>query len=160
MPLQATTTTPLFAAVLTPNRSLSARGAWILAGLAAILLLSPGLLFLSMGAWPVTALMGLTTVAILVALVTALRRNKRREKITVWSDQIEWQVTDSAGATELRRFDPRQVRLMLSRDEHEKTIAVRLRDESGGYDIGSFLTSEHKSSFAKALGTALRRARS
>jgi len=37
---------------------------------------------------------------------------------------------------------------------------VRLRDESGGYELGAFLSLEDKSSFAKALGTALRRARS
>ena len=159
MPMQATTTTPLFAAELTPNRSLSTRGAWVLFGLTAVLFAMPGLLFLSMGALPVTLLMGATAAAIVVALYVALRRSKRRERVTVWNDQIEWQCTDSAGTTQMLRFAPDAVRLVLTRDEHEKTNAVCLRVGTDSHELGSFLTTEDKSSFAKALGTALRRAR-
>ncbi|MEO9297062.1 DUF2244 domain-containing protein [Devosia alba] len=158
--MQATTTTPLFAAELTPNRSLSTRGAWILFALVAALFAAPGLLFLSMGAFPVTVLMGLTALAIVAGLFIGLRQGKRRERITVWAEQIEWQVTDSAGQTTLRRFDPRMVRLVLGRDDYEKTTAVQLRAAEQTHELGSFLSSEDKSSFAKALGTALRRARS
>lgn len=159
MPMQATTTTPLFAAELTPNRSLSARGAWVLFGLTAALFAMPGLLFMSMGAFPVTALMGLTGAAIIGALYVALRRSKRSERVTVWSDQIEWLSVDSAGQSVLRRFDPVSIRLVLTRDEHEKTNAVCLRDGKDMFELGAFLSTEDKSSFAKALGTALRRAR-
>lgn len=158
--MQATTTTPLFTAELTPNRSLSARGVWILAGLTLVLFATPGLLFLSLGAFPVTVLMTLTGIAIVLGLYLGLRRSKRQERITVWAEQIEWQVTDSAGETVLRRFDPATVRLVLTRDEHEKTTAVRLRQGPEALEVGSFLSNEDKSSFAKALGTALRQARS
>ena len=160
MPMQATTTTPLFAAQLTPHRAMSPRAGWVVASLTALLFGSPGLLFLSLGAWPVTGLMVLTALAIIGALVVALRRGKRREQITVWSDQIEFQTTDSLGETTMRRLDPTRVRLLLTRDADEKTTAVRLRDGKDELELGAFLTPEDKSSFAKALGTALRRARS
>jgi uncharacterized membrane protein len=157
--MQATTTAPLFSAELRPNRSMSAGAMWILAGLTALLFAAPSLLFLSMGAFPVTVLMGLTGVAIVAGLYLGLRQGKRRERITVWSDQVEFLVTDSAGATTLRRFNPVMVRLVLTRDEHEKTTAIHLREGTDRLEVGSFLTSEDKSSFAKALGTALRQAR-
>ena len=160
MPMQAITTMPLFAADLTPNRSLSAAGAWLLAGLTLVLFALPGLLFLSMGAFPVTVLMGVTGLGIVAGLFVGLRRSKRRERITVWTDQIEWQNTDSAGVSVMHRFNPHTVRLLLTRDEHEKTTAVRLRQGEETVELGSFLSSEDKSSFAKALGTALRQARS
>lgn len=159
MPMQATTTVPLFSAELTPNRSLGETGAWTLAALTAVFFALPGLLFLSMGAFPVTVLMGATALAILAALYVALRRGKRRERVTVWTDQVEWVCTDAAGESVLRRFDPVSVRLVLERDEHEKTLAVRLRDGDDSAELGAFLSQEDKSSFAKALGTALRRAR-
>ena len=160
MPMQATTTTPLFAAELKPNRALSTRGAWLLSALTILMFAMPGLLFLSLGALPVALLMALTAAAVITGLYFGLRQGKRRERVTVWTDQIEWQETDTAGVTTLRRFDPATARLMLTRDEFEKTVAVRLRDESGSYELGAFLSQPDKSSFAKALGRALRRARS
>jgi len=160
MPMQATTTTPLFAAELTPHRGLDRRGLWLVAGLTVLLLAAPALLLLPLGIGPVILLMAAIGLALASGLYFGLRRGKQRERITVWADQIEWQVTDSLGATTLRRFDPGTARLMLTRDEFEKTVAVQLRDESGGYELGAFLSLEDKSSFAKALGTALRRARS
>ena len=159
MPLQATTTTPLFAAQLTPHRSLSARGGWIVVGLIALFAGLPALAFLSMGAWPIIAFMGLDVLAVAIALYISMRRGKRREQITVWTDQLEWTATDAKGGKTLRRFNPKTVRLRLDRDADEKTVALRLRQGQDELEIGAFLKTEDKSSFAKALGTALRKAR-
>lgn len=160
MPMQATTTTPLFAADLTPNRALGTGGIWLVIGLVLLGFTAPGLLLLSVGVLPVALVLGLTASCLAASLYLTLRRGKRHERITVWPEQVEWQVTDNAGAITLRRFDPKTARLMLTRDAYEKTVAVRLRDATGGVELGSFLSPEDKSSFAKALGTALRRARS
>lgn len=159
MPMQATTTTPLFAAVLTPNRGLDRRIAWSLAGLAVMLFAAPVLLLASIAAEVIVILMGLAVLGIVIGLIVGLRRGKRHERVTVWRDQIEWQVTDSAGQATMRRFEPAKIRLLLTRDEHEKTIAVRLRGADDTVELGAFLTPEDKSSFAKALGSALRKAR-
>lgn len=159
MPMQATTTTPLFAAELTPHRSLSARGGWIVVGLIALFAALPGLIFLSMGAWPIIGFMGLDVLAIATALYISMRRGKRREQITVWTDQLEWTATDAKGGKTLRRFNPKTVRLLLDRDADEKTLALRLRHGKDELEVGGFLSTDDKSSFAKALGTALRKAR-
>ena len=59
----------------------------------------------------------------------------------------------------LRRFAPKTVRLIVVRDENEKTIAVRLRSGKEELELGAFLSPEDRSSFARAFGTALRKAR-
>jgi len=160
MPMQATTTAPLFVAELTPHRRMGAGGIWLLAGLAVLLFAAPGLLLLAPGTIAVMILLALAASGIAAGLYLGLRQGKRRERITVWAEQIEWQVTDRTGARTLRRFAPATARLMLTRDAYERTIAVQLRDGTEVCELGAFMSPEDKSSFAKALGTALRRARS
>lgn len=159
MPMQATTTTPLFAAELTPHRSLGARGGWTVLALGSVLALLPALAVLSVELWLIIGLMGLDVAAIAIALFVALRRGRRREQITIWTDQLEWTATDAKGGRVLRRFNPKTVRLLLDRDADEKTIALRLRHGKDELEVGAFLNADDKSSFAKALGTALRKAR-
>ena len=159
MPMQATTTTPLFAAELTPHRSLGPRGVALVASLCVLFAALPGLAFIALGAWPIIAMMALTAMGIVAALYFSLRQGKRREQVTVWADQLEWTATDANGAKTLRRFNPKTVRLLLDRDADEKTIALRLRHGKDELEVGTFLNPDDKSSFAKALGTALRKAR-
>ena len=154
-----TTTMPLFAAELTPHRSLSKQGLRLIVGLAAALALIPGLLFFSLGAWPVVGFMGLDVLAIAVALHVSLRQGKKREQVRVWPEQLEWTTTDVKGAKTLRRFDPKSVRLLLDRDANEKTVRLRLKTGTDEVEIGGFLHPDDKSSFARAFGTALRKAR-
>ncbi|MBU1304970.1 MAG: DUF2244 domain-containing protein [Alphaproteobacteria bacterium] len=153
-----TTTTPLLAAELTPHRALTKRDGWLLTGLSALLFVAPWLLLVPVALELVAALMVLAGATI--ALVLTLRgKGRRRERVTVWADQIEWQSTDRRGARTLRRFQPTAVRLLLTRDANEKTTAIRLRQGEDELVVGAFLSVEDRSSFAKALGTALRRAR-
>ena len=159
MPMQATTTTPLFSAELTPHRSLGSRGVTLVTSLCLLFAAIPGLSMISLGLWPIAALMAATALATGAALYLSLRQGKRREHVTVWPEQIEWVATDAKGDRTLRRFNPKTVRLVLDRDADEKTVAMRLRSGKDELEIGTFLNSDDKSSFAKALGTALRKAR-
>src|SRR5688572_17200994 len=116
MPMQATTTTPLFSAQLTPHRSLGTRGVTVVTSLCLLFAALPGLSMVSLGLWPIAGLMVLTALAVGVALYLSLRQGKRREQLTVWADQVEWVATDVNGARTLRRFNPKTVRLILDRD--------------------------------------------
>jgi uncharacterized membrane protein len=157
--MQATTTAPLFAAELTPHRSLTPRGLRIVIGLVAALAALPGLIFFSLGAWPVVGFMGLDVIAIAFALRTAMRREKRRQQLTLWADRLELVATDNKGTVAKTRFNPNSVRLVIDRDFNERTTALKLRTSKGETEIGAFLTQDDKSSLAKAFGTALRKAR-
>ena len=159
MAMQATTTAPLFAAELTPNRSLSPRGMRIVIGLVAALAALPGLIFFLMGAWPVVGFMGLDVIAIAWALHVSMRRGRRREQITLWSDRLEVVSIDAKGGESVEGFNPKTVRLIIDRDFNERTTALKLRTTQGETEIGAFLAPDDRSSFAKAFGTALRKAR-
>lgn len=159
MPMQATTTTPLFSAELTPHRSLGPRGVTIVTSLCLVFAALPGLSMISLGLWPIAGLMTMAALATGLALFLSMRQGKRREQVTVWADQMEWVATDANGARTLRRFNPKTLRLVLERDHDEKTTAIRVRSGKDELEIGTFLNTDDKSSFAKALGTALRKAR-
>ena len=158
MPMQATTTTPLFSAALRPDRSPRVAGGWIALVAAALmtaplgvavpeLLLPGGVAFL------------VATIWLTVMSVRQSRRQRLMQRVQLWPDQIEVTSSDSRGARTMQRFDPKSVRLVLQRDHNEHVLALHLRQGDVQIELGAFLRREDKSSFAKAFGSALRRAR-
>jgi uncharacterized membrane protein len=156
--MQATTTAPLFAALLKPDRSLRLTGGWVayviaLAMAIPLAVLAPDALLSIAAAFAIVAV-GLTGLTIRQG-----RQARMKQQVTLWVDQLEIATIDHTGARALLRFDPKQVRLVLDRDENEKTLRMRLKCNQDECDIGLFLKPEDRASFARAFGTALRRAR-
>ncbi|WP_421761761.1 DUF2244 domain-containing protein [Devosia sp.] len=150
---------PLFAAKLTPNRSLGTKGMRVVIALVAIMASIPGVLFFSLGAWPIVGFLGLDVVLVVWALSTSFRQTKRYEEITLWPDQLEVKQVDGTGKEVLNRFAPRLVKLVVDRDFNERTTGLRLKSADCDLVLGAFLNQDEKSSFAKAFGTALKRSR-
>ena len=150
---------PLFAAKLTPHRSLGKKGLRVVIALVAILASLPGIVFFSLGAWPIVGFIGLDVLLIWWALSSSFRSGKRFEQITLWPDQLEVKQVDGAGKEELTRYNPHQVKLVVDRDFNERTTGLHLRTKERDVVLGAFLNQDEKSSFAKAFGTALKRAR-
>lgn len=157
MPLQATTTTPLFSASLKPDRP-SLAGGWVTLVVAAVLA-SPLAVFVPEALIPAVAAFGAGSVGLTALSVRQSRRKRLTQQVTLWADQLEIAISDPNGARTLRRFDPKTVRLVLDRDDNEKTVAMRLRAGKDELVLGAFLNPEDRSSFARAFGTALRKAR-
>lgn len=153
------TTAPLFAAELTPPRSMNPKGLRILFGLIVLFCALPALVFLSVGAWPIVGFMGLDVAAITWALWASFKAGLNRETVTLWPEKLELIATDAKGAVKARLFRPRHVRLIVERDFNERTTALKLREGDVDTEFGAFLTPDEKSSLAKAFGTALRKAR-
>ena len=150
---------PLFAATLTPHRSLSRRGLRILIAFVAVCASIPGMIFFSLGAWPIAGFLGLDVLAVWWALSASMRDGKRYEKVTLWPDELELTRVTARGKEELLRFNPFFVKLVIDRDYNERTTALHLRTRDSDTEIGSFLNADDKASFAKAFGTALKKAR-
>lgn len=159
MPMQtSTTTSPLFSATLRPDRSLRAAGGWI--GLAAAGIL--GLPFvISVPEFLLPGILGFVIAggALAAFSVRQARRSRRTEQITVWPDQIEVVTSGRGQERQMRRLDPKKVRLLLDRDENERTVAMYLSHGDERIEIGAFLAINDKSSFARAFGQAVRKAR-
>lgn len=158
MPMQATTTTPLFAAMLKPEGSPRLTGGWLAFSLAAVAA-TPFVLVVPQVLIPAAAAFGVGGTTLTALSLRSSRQRRVTQQVTLWVDQLEIATIDRHGARKLRRFDPKKVRLVLDRDENERTIAMRLRTGKEDCELGAFLKSEDRASFAKAFGTALRRAR-
>ncbi|HEY8576566.1 MAG TPA: DUF2244 domain-containing protein [Devosia sp.] len=158
MPMQATTTTPLFSAALRPDRAPGIVGGWVGLGAATLMALPFAVLvpevLLPAGTAFLAGSAGMTALS-----VRQSRRRSMRQQVTLWPDQLEVVTSHGKGERKLRRFDPKTVRLVLERDSNEKAVAMRLRQGQSELEIGAFLSVEDRASFAKAFGTALRRAR-
>ncbi len=156
--MQVTTTSPLFAATLRPDRSLRMTGGWISLTLAGIV----GAPFLI--AMPEFVAPGLVAFAIAAGALSAMglrqaRQGRMSQQVTLWPDQLEITSSSSGSEQRLQRFEPTKVRLQLKRDSFERTTGVFLRHDNGEIELGAFLSTADKSSFAKAFGGALRQAR-
>lgn len=150
---------PIFAATLTPHRSLTRSGLrWVVAILA-IGASIPGIIFFSIGAWPIVGFMGLDVLAVWWALSASMRDGRQRETVTLWPDELEVKRVAANGREDLLRFNPHLVRLVIDRDYNERTTALHLRTSEADTVIGAFLNPDEKASFAMAFGTALRKAR-
>jgi uncharacterized membrane protein len=150
---------PLFAAKLTPHRSLGSRGYRVIIAIAAIAATVPAITFLSLGAWPIVAFLALDVALIAWAMWASLRDGKRYEQVTLWRDELELKQVDGTGRETLSRFNPGFVKLIVDRDYNERTTGLHLRTRDRDVVLGAFLNQDEKSSFAKAFGTALKRAR-
>jgi uncharacterized membrane protein len=150
---------PLFAATLTPHRSLTPTGKRVVLGLVVALALAPSPIFYLAGAWPVIVFMGLDVLAILVALAISMRSGKACEVLTLWPAQLELKRVDAKGAEDVLIFVPRNVRFVIDRDYNERVTGLWLRDEPRRIALGAFLSADEKLSLSKVFGTALRKAR-
>lgn len=150
---------PLFAAHLTPHRSLSPRGIRIVVGVFIGMLVVPALVFIALGVWIVLGFMAASVVALYAALRWSFRDGRRFEDVTLWADRLEIRQVSPRGALHEESFTPFAVRLRVERDFDERVTAIILREREHELAVGAFLNPDDKASFAQAFGTALRKAR-
>jgi uncharacterized membrane protein len=150
---------PLFAATLTPHRSLTPTGKKVVIGLVAALALVPGIVFYVAGAWPVVGFMGLDVLAIWAALTISMRGGKAFEVVTLWPTSLELKKVDAKGGEEVLSFVPKTVKFVIDRDYNERVTALWLKVDTKKIPLGAFLSADEKLSLSKVFGTALRKAR-
>jgi uncharacterized membrane protein len=149
----------LFHATLKPYRSLSPRGfAWLLMLVGATCFLS-GLLFWSMGAWPIAGFFGLDLLIIQLAFRMNYRAARAREIVALRRDQLTVRRIAANGKSEDFAFNPYWARLEVERQGEWGIVRMALASHGRRLSIGSFLNPEDRESFAKAFSSALADAR-
>ena len=149
----------LFSALLTPNRSLNRTGFLLLMGLISVVSFVAGLVFLSMGAWPVFGIFALDVLAIYWAFRVNFRRAAAYEEISVTPSALHVRRVTHLGAVSEWTFNPLWVRLDIEADEEFGVERLALISRGRSLRIASFLGPNEKYSFAKALTTALNSAK-
>lgn len=145
----------IFSAVITPHRSLSATGFFLLMAGYGLLSFGAGLGFMLMGAWPVIGFIGLDVLLLYWAFKINYRRAAAYEEVKVTPVALTVRKVSHVGAVREWVLNPLWVR--LERIAHEEFGIERLFLVSRGKQltIASFLGPDEKASFAKALGAAL-----
>jgi uncharacterized membrane protein len=145
----------IFAATITPHRSLGSTGFLVLMLCIGALSFASGMLFLVLGAWPVSGFLGLDVLLIYVAFCANFRAARAYEQVTVTASELTVRKVSHHGVVREWTLNPVWVR--LDRIVHDEFGIERLFLVSRGrrLAIASFLSPDEKASFARALSAAL-----
>jgi len=149
----------IFAAIITPHRSLGPTGFLILMSGLGVLSFIAGAIFVSLGAWPVFGFLGLDVLLVYFAFRTNYRSARAYEEVTVTAAELTVRKVNHRGRVRQWTLNPLWVR--LERIVHEEFGIERLFLVSHGrrVAIAGFLSPAEKASFARALTSALGEAR-
>jgi uncharacterized membrane protein len=149
----------LFAALLTPHRSLNRTGFVVVMAFLSVVSFATGVAFLMMGAWPVFGFLGLDVLAIYVAFRVNFRRARACEQISVTPSALRLRRVSHRGHVVEWVFNPLWVRLDREADDEYGLEHLYLTSRGKRVAIGSFLSPDEKASFSNALIAALNAAR-
>jgi uncharacterized membrane protein len=150
---------PLFMdAVITPNRSLTARGLVVLILVMTAVDAGMATLFVAIGAAPIPIFMGVGLVAAVVALVASRRAAARRERIQVTAAEVRVVLESARGAQTIWTSPTAFTRVSLAGgDEDDSRLHLHLSDRE--LAVARALSRRERRDFANALEGAIARAR-
>ncbi len=149
----------LFSALLTPHRSLNRTGFLVLMAFVSLVSFGAGLVFLSIGAWPVLGFFGLDVVAIYWAFRLNFRHAKASEEISVTPCELRVRRVSHRGHAVEWVLNPLWVQLDQKIDAEFGIEKLYLLSKGRRVSVASFLGPDEKASFASALRAALQAAR-
>jgi uncharacterized membrane protein len=149
----------IFSAIITPHRSLGPRGFLIFMLCLGCLSFIAGVVFVSLGAWPVFGFFGLDVLLVYLAFRANYRTARASEEVTVTASELTVRKVNHRGGVRQWTLNPLWVR--LERIVHDEFGIERLFLVSHGRRlvIAGFLNPAEKASFARALTSALGEAR-
>ena len=150
---------PIFSAVLRPHRSLSPRGFMLVMAALVACSFTAGLVFWSMGAWPVVGFFGLDILLVQLAFRLNYRQARAFEEITVSRDRLTVARTTARGETSESDFNPYWARVEVERHPEAGVTRVTIASHGRRLDVAGFLGPWERESFAQALSSALAEAR-
>lgn len=145
----------IFSAVITPHRSLSPTGFLILMACLGALSFISGVIFVSIGAWPVFGFFGLDVLLVYLAFRANYRSARAYEEVTVTASELTVRKVNARGGVKQWTLNPLWVQ--LERIVHQEFGIERLFLVSHGrrLAIAGCLNPAEKASFARALTGAL-----
>jgi uncharacterized membrane protein len=149
----------LFSALLTPHRSLNRTGFLVLMAFLSMVSFAAGLAFLLMGAWPVLGFFCLDVLAIYWAFRVNFLRARATEQISVTPSELRVRRVSHRGHVVEWVLNPLWVQLDQKTHAEFGIEKLYLVFKGRRISIASFLGSDEKASFAKALLAALQAAR-
>jgi uncharacterized membrane protein len=145
-------------AVLTPTRSLSRTGLYVLLGALALFNILVAILFLVMGAWPAPVFLGLDFMAVLLAFHLSYRQARRRERVQVSADEVR--VVHEVGAQKRTVWrSPTAFTRVEVEAKGQPEVRVTLALSRRRLVVAGQVSPQERADFADALEAAIRSAR-
>lgn len=149
-------TTPVFAARLTPHRSLGHAGFIAVMSAVVVLNVIGGIIFSAIGAWPVLPFLGLDVLIVWLAFRASYRQQKGYEEVVVTPGEVRVRRVRPSGEERNWRFNTAFARLARDRDPEAGTVEAIILSESGrSLLIGRDLPPVEREDFGEALARAL-----
>ena len=151
--------TPIFAAELTPYRSLGQKGYRVLFLLTGSVCFLHAVFFAMTGAWPIVFFFGIDFLLLYGAFWLSYRSGRAREEVTVSRTDLSIRKFAPSGRMVEHRFNPFWAKFLVQRHDEIGITSMMVAGEGRRTDVGSFLNPDDRESFAKAFKGALATAR-
>ncbi|HKT53756.1 MAG TPA: DUF2244 domain-containing protein [Caulobacteraceae bacterium] len=145
-------------AVITPHRSLSRRGFYVLLGVLITFNVAMAIFFLTIGALPVPVFLGIDVLGVIVAFRVNYARAERAERVRVSADEVTVVYQAGRRAHTVWR-SPTAFTGVAVDGEAEDDTRVRLKLSDRRLTVARALSPKERGDFAKALEDAIRSAR-
>lgn len=151
---------PVFAAILTPHRSLTRGGFLAVMILVGALNAAAALIFTLAGAWPVLPFFGLDVAIVYFAFRASFAQARAFEEVIVTPAEIRVRKVSYHGRIREWAFNTAWTRLTEEVDEDEGQVtALTLDSGRRKLDIATFLPPVERAGFGKALARAIAEAK-
>ncbi|MDJ1158918.1 DUF2244 domain-containing protein [Chelatococcus sp. SYSU_G07232] len=149
----------VFAALITPNRSLDPRMLRRVLTLICLASVAASVPFILAGAWPVAGFFGLDLLALYVAFHVNMRRGGAFEQVVLTRLDLLLRQVSHRGEAREWHFNPSWTRLVRETNEDFGVQRLTLVSRGQRVVVGAALSAEEKASFGDALSAALAKAR-
>lgn len=143
----------LFDAVITPHRSLGKSGFLVLMLCVALVGFGTGIVFLSLGAWPVFGFLGLDVLLIYLAFRLNYRAARACERISLTAETLIIRRFDSSGQVQETRLPPGWLR--IEQPPAGDFRPLRLTTHGQSHPVAAALTDPERRALAESLRAAL-----
>jgi uncharacterized membrane protein len=147
---------PLFERVLMPHRSLPARNFHLLMGLLGLISVVVGIVFVSLGAWPVIGFFGLDVGLVYLAFRLSYRSARQSETIRLAGSAFTVERVSVRGERRKWQFQPFWLRVILE-ERADASNRLVLASHGRSLIIGDFVSPVIRRELAVAIREALAR---
>jgi uncharacterized membrane protein len=144
-----------FHVLLTPHRSLGAKGFRTLMLILIGCWFLTGLVFVTLGAWPIFGFFGLDVLAIYLAFRINYRSARVHEEVRLTRDELMIRKVGVSGNMVMHSLNPVWTRLRVSKHPYAGVTKLQVTSRDMTVSIGDFLNPDDRASFAKVFDLAL-----
>lgn len=146
-------------ALLEPNRSLSPKAFGLVMTIVVMASFGGGIVYATMGAWPVIGFFGLDALAIWLCFRWSFRQQRQSTRVQITAEQVRLHHISPDGKQKEAEIPTAFARVELDEPLNWNSW-LRIEHGKRAFVIGRFLTPDERKTLADALRSALIKARS